>query len=59
MVRLRIVMMIIMQMMMIIMVNASKLFYALFSTIGKKKLTFAQPLARELNEWQSPAINQE
>ena len=58
MVKLRIVMMIIMQMM-IIMVNASKLFYALFSTIGKKKLTFAQPLARELNEWQSPAINQE
>ena len=57
MVKLRIVMMIIMQMM--IMVNASKLFYALFSTIGKKKLTFAQPLARELNEWQSPAINQE
>ena len=58
MVKLRIVMMIIMQMM-IIMVNASKLFYALFSTTGKKKLTFAQPLARELNEWQSPAINQE
>ena len=58
MVKLRIVMMIIMQMM-IITVNASKLFYALFSTIGKKKLTFAQPLARELNEWQSPAINQE
>lgn len=57
MVKLRIVMMILMQMM--IMVNASKLFYALFSTIGKKKLTFAQPLARELNEWQSPAINQE
>lgn len=36
-----------------------KIILCLIFNHWQKKLTFAQPLARELNEWQSPAINQE